>query len=168
MEKKYIECGKIINTHGYKGGLKVEPWCNTPKDFTQLKVLYIQRGCDFVKYTVTKSSIFKQFIILELKEITTMDDALFLKDKTVYADRTDFSLEEGEFFLADIIGLNVIDATTKQIYGTVKDIINRGASDIYLIDAEKGEKMIPAVKEFIVSIDIPNGVYVNVIEGLLD
>ena len=97
-----------------------------------------------------------------------MDDAIFLKGKTVYADRTDFSLEEGEFFLADIIGLNVIDATTKQIYGTVKDIINRGASDIYLIDTEKGEKMIPAVKEFIVSIDIPNGVYVNVIEGLLD
>ena len=168
MDKKYIECGKIINTHGCKGGLKVDPWCNSSKEFTELKKLYVRHNTNFVEYNVTKASVFKQFVILELKEITEMDDALALKGKTLYASRADFELEEGEFFLADIIGLNVIDATTKHVYGTIKDIINRGASDIYVVNTENGERMIPAVKEFIISIDITSGVYVNVIEGLLD
>lgn len=168
MDKKYIECGKIINTHGCKGGLKIDPWCNSAKEFAELKKLYIQRNNAYLEYNVTKASVFKQFVVLELREITDMDAALYLKDKTLYADRSDFNLEDGEFFLADIIGLEVIDADTDKVYGTVKDIVNRGASDIYVVDTERGERMIPAVDEFIISIDTEKGVYVRVIEGLLD
>ena len=168
MDKKYIECGKIINTHGCKGGLKVEPWCNTPKDFSSLKKLFIQKKDNFIEYTVTKASIFKQFIVLELKEIQDMDVALNLKDEVLYALREDFQLEEGEFFLADLIGIDVIDAENGTVYGKVKDVINRGASDIYLIETPNGERMIPAVKEFIISIDINKGVFIHVIDGLLD
>ena len=168
MDKKYIECGKIINTHGCKGGLKVEPWCNSASDFTALKRLFISTKEGFVKYTVTKASVFKQFVVLELKEITDMDAALALKNVTLYAVRDDFALDEGEYFLSDIIGLNVIDCESGKIYGTVADIINRGASDIYVVNTPNGERMIPAVKEFIVSVDIEKGVSVRVIEGLLD
>ena len=168
MDKRYIECGKIINTHGCKGGLKIEPWCNTSKDFSSLKRLFIQKKDNFIEYTVTKSSIFKQFIVLELKEVQDMDTALNLKDTILYALREDFQLDENEFFLADLIGIDVIDAENGTVYGKVKDIINRGASDIYVIDTPNGEKMIPAVKEFIVSIDINKGVFVHVIDGLLD
>ena len=168
MDKKYIECGKIINTHGCKGGLKVEPWCNTSKDFTCLKRLFIQKKETFVEYNVTKASAFKQVIVLELKEIQDMDAALNLKNVTLYALREDFSLDENEFFLADLIGIDVIDAENGTTYGKIKDIINRGASDIYVIDTPNGEKMIPAVKEFIISIDINKGVFVHVIDGLLD
>ena len=99
MDKKYIECGKIINTHGCKGGLKIEPWCNSAEDFTALKSLYIKNKNEFIKYNVTKSSVFKQFVILELKEIDDMDKAIALKNITLYADREDFSLEDGEYFL---------------------------------------------------------------------
>ena len=168
MDKIYIECGKIINTHGCKGGLKVEPWCNSSKDFSALKKLFIQTKDGFVEYNVVRSSVFKQFIVLDLKEITDVDAALDLKNKTLYAKREDFKLDEGEFFLADLIGLNVVDADDGKVYGKIKDIINRGASDIYVVDTENGERMIPAVKEFIVSIDVNNGVFVRVIEGLLD
>ena len=168
MDKKYIECGKIINTHGCKGALKVEPWCNTPKDFSSLKKLFIQNKNTFIEYTVTKSSIFKQFIVLELEEVSDMDVALNLKNAVLYALREDFTLKENEFFLADLIGIDVIDAENGTVYGKVKDIINRGASDIYVIDTPNGEKMIPAVKEFIISIDINKGVFVHVIDGLLN
>lgn len=168
MDKKYIECGKIINTHGCKGGLKVEPWCNSAEDFTALKSLYIKNKNEFLKYTVAKASVFKQFVILELKEIDDMDKAIALKNITLYADRNDFSLEDGEYFLTDIIGLDVIDADTDKLYGKVSDIINRGASDIYVVDTPNGERMIPAVDEFIVEVDIEKGVRVRTIEGLLD
>lgn len=168
MDKKYIECGKIINTHGCKGGLKIEPWCNSAEDFTALKKLYIKAKNEYIEYSVIKASIFKQFVILELKGINDMDKALSLKNVTLYADRGDFDLEDGEYFLTDIIGLDVIDFENGKIYGQITDIINRGASDIYVVSTPNGEKMIPAVDEFIVEIDINSGVKVRTIEGLLD
>lgn len=168
MDKKYIECGKIINTHGCKGGVKIEPWSNSPKDLTSLKRIYIKNKGVYVEYNVTKASVFKQFVILELKEITDMEAALSLKGATLYAQREDFKLSDGEFFLADLIGLDVIDADSAKVYGKVKDIINRGASDIYIVDTPNGERMIPAVDEFIKSVDLSKGVFVRVIEGLLD
>ena len=168
MDKKYIECGKIINTHGCKGGLKIEPWCNSANDFTELKRLFISTKNGFDKYTVTKASFFKQFVILELKEVADMDSALSLKNSIIYAAREDFKLDDGEYFLSDIIGLKVLDYENGKVYGTVVDIINRGASDIYVVNTPNGERMIPAVEEFIVSVDVENGVLVRVIDGLLD
>ena len=168
MDKKYIECGKIINTHGCRGGLKIEPWCNSAEDFTALKRLYVQKKNEFIEYTVTRASVFKQFVVLDLAEIDDMETALSLKNVTLYADRDDFELEDGEFFLTDIIGLDVIDSESGKVYGRVSDIINRGASDIYVVETPVGERMIPAVDEFIVEIDINCGIKVRTIEGLLD
>ena len=97
-----------------------------------------------------------------------MEAALSLKGAILYAQREDFKLDDGEFFLTDLIGLDVIDVDNARIYGKVKDIINRGASDIYVVDTPNGERMIPAVDEFIISVDLSKGVFVRVIEGLLD
>ncbi len=168
MDKKYIECGKIINTHGCKGGLKIEPWCNSSKDFTELKRLFTCKRESYTEHTVIKASTFKQFVILELKGIDDMDKALDLKNETLYALREDFELEDGEFFIADIIGFDVIDFENGKVYGTVSEIINRGASDIYVVNTPNGERMIPAVEQFIISVDIEKGVFVRTIEGLLD
>ena len=99
------------------------------------------------------------------KQIT---EAMLLKNKTLYALRKDFKLEEGEFFLADMIGLEVIDADDGRVYGKLREIMNRGASDIYVVDTPHGERMIPAVDEFIISIDIEKGIFVRPIEGMLD
>ena len=168
MKKKYIECGKIINTHGCYGGIKLESWCDAPEVLASMKRIYIENNGEFVEHKVKKSSVFKQFVILELAEITDMDMALSLKNVTLYADREDFNLSDGEYFLTDIIGLNVIDADNGTVYGTVTDIINRGASDIYVVNTPNGERMLPAVDEFIISVDVEKGVSVRVIEGLLD
>ena len=97
-----------------------------------------------------------------------MDKAMLLKNKTLYAKRSDFKLDDGEFFLADMIGLDVIDADNGRVYGKLVEIINRGASDIYVVNTENGERMIPAVDQFIISVDIQKGVLVRPIEGMLD
>ncbi len=165
---KYTECGKIINTHGCHGGIKLESWCNTPEDLAVLPKVYIKKDGKYRKYKLIKTSVFKQFVLAELEGICDMDAAMALKGTVLYADRKDFDLEDGEYFIADIIGLDVIDADNGTVYGKVSDIINRGASDIYVVQTENGERMIPAVDEFIVRTDINAGVFVKVIDGLLD
>ena len=167
-DKLYIECGKIINTHGCRGGVKAESCCNSEEDLASLKKVFIKNGKTYEEYKVTKSAIFKQFVIFEFKGLDDMDKAMLLKNKTLYAKRSDFKLDDGEFFLADMIGLDVIDADNGRVYGKLVEIINRGASDIYVVNTENGERMIPAVDQFIISVDIQKGVLVRPIEGMLD
>ena len=166
--EKYIECGKIINTHGCHGGVKLDSWCNSPEELASLKNLFILKNGSYDKYKVKKTSVFKQFVIADLEGVNDMDAAMALKNTVVYANRDDFELEDGEFFIADLIGVNVIDATDGTVYGKVTDIINRGASDIYVVETSNGERMIPAVDEFIDRIDVNEGIFVNTIPGLLD
>ena len=168
QSKKYIECGKIVNTHGCKGAVKAESWSNTERDLAQLKRVFLKEGEIFQELKVQKSSVFKQFVIFELKGIDDMDKAMLLKNKILYAAREDFKLAKGEYFLVDMIGLDVIDADTSHKYGKLKEIINRGASDIYVVTTEHGERMIPAVDEFVISVDIEKGIFVRPIEGMLD
>lgn len=167
-DNRYIECGKIINTHGCRGAVKAESWCNSENDLADLKRVFIKKENSYEEYKIKKSSIFKQFVIFEFKGLDDMDTAMLLKNKTLFAAREDFKLEDGEYFLADMIGLNVIDVDTGKLYGKLSEIINRGASDIYVVSTENGEKMIPAVDQFIISVDISKGVFVRPIEGMLD
>lgn len=167
-ERKYIECAKVINTHGCHGGIKLESWCNTPEDLAAIKTLYLCENGRYIAYKVKKASIFKQFVLMDVEGIDSMDAALSVKNKIFFADREDFDLADDEYFIADIIGINVIDAENGKIYGKIKDVINRGASDIYVVDTEVGERMIPVVDEFVVKVDVNEGVFVKVIEGLLD
>ncbi len=164
----YIECGKIINTHGCHGGLKLESWCNTPETLAELKSIYLKKGDNYIASKIVKASVYKQFVVLTLDSVSSMDEALALKDSIVYACRDDFELEEGEFFISDLTGLDVIDSENGKVYGKISEVINRGASDIYVVDTPRGEKMIPAVPEFVDEIDLEKGVFVTPIEGMLD
>ena len=166
--KQYIECGKIVNTHGCRGALKAESWCNSEKDLASLDRVFILESSAYREYKVKKASVFKQFVIFELDGISDMDLAMMQKGKTLYAAREDFDLEEGEFFLADLIGLDVIDVDNGTVYGKISEIINRGASDIYVVRTDNGERMIPAVDEFVKKIDVEKGLFVRPIEGMLD
>ena len=167
-KKKYIECGKIVNTHGVKGAVKLESWCNTPDDLCALNRVFVSLPGGMKEFKILKASVFKQFVIAELEGVTDFDVALSMKNKTLYAAREDFKLDEGDYFIADLIGLDVIDVNTGNVYGKLKDIINRGASDIYVIDTENGEKMMPAVEEFVKEVNLEKGIFVAPIEGMFD
>jgi 16S rRNA processing protein RimM len=168
MSEKYIECGKIINTHGCKGGIKVDSWCNSLEDLAQMKRIFLEEKGIYKEYKIKRSSMFKQFVLFDLEGITDMDQAMALKNSVLYALREEFDLEDGEYFIADVIGLPVIDVDTLKQYGTVKDVVNRGASDIYVVDTPCGESMIPAVDEFIKLVDLQKGVFVRPIEGMFE
>ena len=100
-KNSYIECGKIINTHGCHGGVKLESWCNTPEVLASLKSLYLLSGGNYTGHRVLRASVFRQFVVAELEGIADMDAALALKNTIVYARRSDIPLDEGEYFGSD-------------------------------------------------------------------
>ena len=169
MEKsKYLECGKIINTHGVRGGLKLESWCDTPQDLASLKKVFLKNGAEYVCHKVKRASVFKQFVLFDLEGISDIDTANALRGRIVFADRNDIDIDEDAFFIADIIGLPVIDIASGEKIGELCDVINLGASDLYEIKTANGKKLIPAVDEFIKEVDTERGIFVSLIEGLLD
>ncbi len=167
-DKKYIECGKIINTHGCRGGLKTESWCDSPEILANFKRVFIKSGAEYHEHPVNKSAIFKQYVLFELGGIDDMDAAIALKGTVIYAAREDFCLGEDEYFIADIIGCDVVDADSGRVYGTLSEIINRGASDIYVVATDNGEVMIPAVDEFVVKVQVGRAVHIRPIGGMFD
>lgn len=168
MKNKYLECGKIINTHGIKGQVKLESFCDSPQVLAGLKKVYFLERDFYKEVKVIGASVFKNFVIMSFDGINDCESAELLKGSIIYADRDDIALDEGSFFIADLIGLDVIDNISGRIYGKITDVINRGASDIYVVSTPAGEKMIPAVGEFIKKTDLNSGVYVKTIPGLLD
>ena len=166
--EKFLECGKIINTHGVKGTVKAESWCDSPYVLAELERIYTEESGKPREYKVVHSSVFKQFVLLELEGVFGMDAALEMKNKIIYASRDDIELEEGDFFIADLIGLSVIDVDSGKEYGKISDVINTGASDIYVINTPSGEAMMPAVDEFVKEIALDKGVFVKPIEGMFE
>ena len=168
IENKYLECGKIINTHGVKGAVKLESWCDSPETLADLSRIYLNINGSFEERKVISATVMKRHVMAYIEGITDIDTAASLKETVVYADRDDIPLEDGDFFIIDLVGLPVIDADSGIEYGKVSDVFNTGASDIYTVKTENGERMIPAVPEFIIEIDTERGIFVRPIEGMFD
>lgn len=166
-KKQYLECAKIINTHGVRGDVKLESLCDSPEVLASLERVFVLEGGSYREIEVLHASVFKQFVLATLKGIDDMDKAAAMKGTMLYASRDDFCLEEGDYFIADLIGLPVIDNLDGKVYGKIVEVINRGASDIYVISTPSGERMMPVVEEFVKRVDLESGVYVETIPGLL-
>lgn len=166
-KKQFLECGIIINTHGVRGDVKLESLCDSPEVLAELKRVFVFENGQYREIEVKHASVFKQFVLATLDGIDDMDKAAAMKGTTLYASRDDFLLGEGDYFIADLIGLPVIDNIDGKVYGKIKDVINRGASDIYVVTTPTGERMMPVVEEFVKKVDVESGVYVETIPGLL-
>ena len=165
---KYLECGKLTNTHGVYGAMKAESWCDSVQVLASLSCVYLMKNGVYTPLHISRASIFKNLVIFEFEEVPDVDTAEMLKGSVLYAAREDIPVEEGSVFIADMIGLPVIDANSGKLYGTLKDVNNLGASDLYVVATAAGERMIPSVPEFVQKIDLESGIYVTPIPGLLD
>ena len=123
--QKYLECGIITNTHGINGRVKVLSQCDTPEDLASLEYVYIEQLGVYRELEVTSASVYKDTVIFTFDGIDSIDKASRLKGKTLYADRDDFGLEEGEYFLADVIGCKVIDENSGKVYGVIEGVTDR-------------------------------------------
>ncbi len=165
MDGKYIECGKVSNTHGYKGAVKIIPLTDYPEVIEEIGYVVTEDG---KKRKILSLSYFKDLLLVTLEGIDSMEKAEALKGRFVYALRDDIPMDGDSHFIADLIGLPVLDADTGVGYGTLEAIDNFGASDIYTVKTKTGRVMIPAVDEFVIRVDIEEGIFIRPIEGLLD
>ena len=168
MKKAYLECGKIINIHGFRGTVKLESWCDSPDVLASLEHVWFLEGDSYRARKVLRASIFKQFVLMDLEGIADEDAANALRNTVVYAAREALPLEEGDFFIVDLLGLPVRHADTGEELGRLKNITSQGATDLYFVTTPFGEAIVPAVPESIIKIDPEDAIYVRPIPGLLD
>jgi 16S rRNA processing protein RimM len=160
--KKFIETGKIVNTHGVRGQIKLEPWSDDAAFICGLKRLFISDR----EYEIAECKIHRSLVILTLEGVSDLDAAIRLKNKIAYIDRDDVSLPAGEHFIQDLIGLQAIDSNTGAPVGKISDVLSLPAHKVYVISGER-EILIPAVDEFVKEIDVDGGfILFNVAEGL--
>lgn len=169
MSKEFLEAGKICNTHGIAGDVIVESYCDSEEVLRALPRLYLKKnGEEFQPLTPKKASLYKGRVLYHFEGFDRVEDVIPLKNRLLYAKRSDFHLAPGDFFVADLIGLPVTDEESGECYGHLSDVLNHGAGDLYEITKADGKKAyIPAVPAFVKKIDLESGITIAVIEGLL-
>ena len=147
MKHRYLEAGKIVNTHGIAGEVKILPWADDPAFLLDFDTLYI----DGQPVSLLGARVHKNCVLAKLAGIHDINEAMKLKNKVVFIDREDAELEEGAFFLADLMGLEV--RRCRQRRGVGADCRYPHPSCQQCLCGKQGgeqDHMIPAVPEFIV------------------
>ena len=163
MEKKdLLEAGRITNTHGIAGEVKIEVWLDSPEFFKKFRHVYLENGTDI---RIKSTRIHKGFLIAKLEGVDDMDSAQFYKGQTVYIDKKDAKLPRGSYFIDDLLGALALDEDGREV-GTVTDVMESPAAPILIITGES-EHLVPAISQFIVSADTEKKtVTLRMLEGL--
>lgn len=159
--EKYLEAGKIVNTHGIKGEIKIEPWADNADFLEGFKFLYI----DGKSVKIVSSRVHNGFLIAKLEGVDDVNAAMPLKNRIVSIDRAEAKLPKGAFFIRDLIGASVVTEAGEPL-GKLADVLEMPAHNVYVVAGDR-EILIPAVPEFILKTDIDAGVVtVHLIEGM--
>jgi len=183
-----IEIGKIVNTHGIRGEVKVAPWCDDPFMFVELSYFY----ADGKRYEINRTRVHKNSVIIELAGISHIDDANAMRNKIVTIERDVLGeLDDGVYYIQDLLGLTVFDENGEEL-GVIDDVIKTGSNDVYVLKRSKAlaakemaneventrgkatverdkPLLVPALKDVILDVDIEGRrMVVRLPEGLLE
>jgi 16S rRNA processing protein RimM len=166
----FLQVGKVVNTHGVKGEVKVVPLTDDPQRYDKLKWVYA--GNDDTKQILNIESVkyFKNTVIIKFKEVPDMDGAINLKEQYLYVDRKNaVKLPKDTYFICDLIGSEVFETDGTKL-GDLRDIIQTGSNDVYIVKSESGKEiLVPALKSVVKEISIENKkIVVELPEGLIE
>lgn len=159
--KKQLEIGKIINTHGVKGELKIEPWTDDAEFLERFTTFII----DEKPYKLLGGRVHRGCLIARLEGVEDINTAMSLKNRVIFGYRDDIKLEDGKFFLKDILGATVVHENGT-VLGELSEVLDLPAGYVYLVRGER-EILIPDVPEFIIKKDLNAGIItVHLIDGM--
>ena len=165
-----LEIGKIVNTHGLRGEVKVVPWTDSPDDFEAVEKVFLKIKSEYMPLTVKAVRYQKNNLIVKFNEFNDINEILPYKGATLYCDRDELGeLPEGVYYIVDLIGLTVVSDEGDTV-GVIADVFNTGANDIYDVKREgKKNLLLPVIDEVVKEIDMEKGqVTVHIMEGLDD
>lgn len=168
MRKQFLDTGKIVGTHGIRGEVRIDPWCDSPEFLCAFKKLYLdENGETFIE---VKSRPHKHIVLAKIKGVDTIEQAERLRGKIVYINRADIQLDEGVNFVQDLLGLEVTDAESGRVYGKITDVLRTGANDVYEITDDSGKKYLaPVIDEVIRETNVDGGyIKITPMKGLFD
>lgn len=169
MIKEYLEIGKITGTHGIRGEMRVQPWCDSPEFMKSFKVLYLDsKGEKPVKVKCRPNG---NMVILKAEGIESIEQASVLREKILFMKRSDANLPEGRYFIQELCECTVIDVDDEdKVYGILTDVSQTGANDVWHIMAPGGkEYLIPAIDSVVIDIDIVGGIIkIRPLRGIFD
>lgn len=166
---EYLTVGKIINTHGVRGEMKVIPSTSDISRFDYLKIVWVEKDDKLTEYFVEKVRYHKNFVLIKLHGINDMDGAAELKNCYLKVDRKNARpLGEDEYFIADLEGCEVYEKDV--LLGRITSVLQTGSNDVYVVNGDKyGEILIPALKNVVLNVDIENRrIQVELPEGLIE
>ena len=162
MERRqYIDAGKIVNTHGVRGEVKIEVWLDDAQMLKSCRRVFLGGA----ERKILSAREHKGFLIAALEGVEDVNAAMALKGRVVQIDRSDARLPKGSFFLQDILGADVVSESGEEI-GRLADVWELPGNRVYVVKGET-EHLIPAVPAFILNTDADAGVItVRLIEGM--
>lgn len=171
MEKKltHFKVGQIVNTQGLKGEVRVYPYSDDIDRFDDLENFYLGKDLNTV-YNVERVRYKGNMVIMKIKNIDTVEAAEKLKNKFMFVSREESrELEEGEYFIADMIGMDVLTVDGEEV-GVLKEVLQYAANDVYVIKGKDDrEILVPAVMKFVPTIDMEERkMIIDPIKGMLD
>jgi len=165
-----FQVGIITSTHGLKGEVKVFPTTDNKERFLDLDKVFIQdKDGNLIPETVEHCKFFKQFVFVKFEGIDDINDVEKYRRCPVMVTREDaVPLEEDEYYIADLIGMTLVDDTGVTI-GTLLNVIETGANDVYEVRTEDGGTiLLPAIKDCILDVDLEEGIIlVHILKGLI-
>lgn len=167
--EQLLQVGVISSTHGIRGEVKVFPTTDDPDRFRKLKQVILDTGREQKGLEIEGVKFFKQFVILKFKGIDNINDIEKYKGKSLFVTRENAQpLGEDEYYIADLIGMEVYLEDGSH-FGTLKDVMETGANDVYIIKTEEGkEVLIPAIYECILDVDVEAGkMEIHLLDGLV-
>lgn len=165
--EQLLETGKIVAIQALKGEVRVQPWCDSPEFLAEFEELYL----DGEWVEIERARVQKTMVVMKIAGVDTPEAAQKLVGKVLYISRDQVELEKGTYFVTDLIGMQVIDADDPSIvYGTLTEVTNTGANDIYHVRFADGKtRYVPAIPQVIGSVDVDGKVMtIRPLEGLFD
>ncbi len=165
-----LEVGKIVNTHGLRGEVKVVPWTDYPEVFEDIEYVYIKKKNDYERLDIKGIKYQKSNLIVRFSQLKDINEAEKYKNMVLYTEREMLGdLPEGTYYIADLIGLDVVKEDGEKV-GVIADVFNTGSNDIYDIKREgKKNMLLPVIDEVVLNIDIEaKKVTVRMMDGLED
>ncbi len=169
MIKQYLEVGQIVGTHGVRGEVRVNPWCDSPEFLKKFKTLYFDnKGNKAIK--IVSSRVHGNVVLMKIENVDTVEQAAVYRNKVLFMNRSDAHLSKNTWFIQDLIDCEVIDINSGAVYGVISDVSQTaGANDVWHVTKDGKEYLLPAIPPVVKKIDVEGGkILIEPLKGIFD